>query len=193
MVTPYTPELKWSAGLQYEFDTGSLGHVHRPRRMSSSRTTSTPRAQPPTSLIESYTLTNARLAGAPRRDLWETAVEVTDVTDELYYPEPVPRPVRRGRPTWRQRNERRRDRPATHVRLYVDTQLLIGVTLSIGAAGGPDNPARRGGVSRPTARSRRRRSTRSTSARPMTSTLPMAARYGWRSITPTPRRCSTTP
>ena len=39
----------------------------------------------PTSLIEDYTLTNARLTWRSQEDLWEAAVEVTNVTDEVYF------------------------------------------------------------------------------------------------------------
>ena len=38
-----------------------------------------------TNLIDSYTLTNARLSWMGQEDVWEAALEVTNLTDELYY------------------------------------------------------------------------------------------------------------
>jgi len=84
MITPYTPENKLSFGAQYEF--------------SLARGTLTPRIDvsyqddiyanadnQPTNFIEGYTLVNARLTWRSIDDVWQLALEGTNLTDEYYY------------------------------------------------------------------------------------------------------------
>ena len=84
MITPYTPENKFSLGAQYEFEAG--------------RGTLTPRidasfqddvfsnaTNAPQNLIESYTLVNARLTWRSMNEDWRLALEATNLTDEYYY------------------------------------------------------------------------------------------------------------
>jgi iron complex outermembrane receptor protein len=84
MITPYTPENKFSFGAQYEFEVG--------------RGTLTPRIDAsfqddvfsnatngPMNLIESYTLVNARLTWRSVNEDWRLALEATNLTDEYYY------------------------------------------------------------------------------------------------------------
>jgi iron complex outermembrane receptor protein len=85
MVTPYTPELKWSAGLQYDWDTGSYGSFIARADVTFQDEMFTEGINTPTSLIEDYTLTNARLTWRSPEDVWEAALEVTNVTDEVYF------------------------------------------------------------------------------------------------------------
>lgn len=85
IVRAYSPEWKWSFGAQYELDLGDAGSLTP--RVDVSYTdevysSGTPRA---TARIAPYTLANARLAwSSPDRD-WDVALEVTNLTDKVYY------------------------------------------------------------------------------------------------------------
>lgn len=85
VVRAYSPEWKWSFGVQYAVDLGEMGTLTP--RLDASYTdevysSGTPRA---TARIAPYTLANARLTWQnPDRD-WEIALEVTNVTDKVYY------------------------------------------------------------------------------------------------------------
>lgn len=85
IVRAYSPEWKWSLGAQYEIDLGDVGSLTP--RVDVSYTdevysSGTPRA---TARIAPYTLTNARLTwSSPDRD-WDVALEVTNLTDKVYY------------------------------------------------------------------------------------------------------------
>jgi iron complex outermembrane receptor protein len=81
----YMPETKWSAGIQYEFVLGSLGTLTPRVDVSYQGDVYTNGTNRPTNLIESYTLTNARLTWRTADELWETSLEVTNVTDEYYF------------------------------------------------------------------------------------------------------------
>ncbi len=85
MITPYTPKWKWSGGIQYEIRIGEAGSL-TPRVDAAyqgdmfANGVNTVRNQ-----INAYTLVNARLTWrSPDRD-WEAALEVTNLTDKLYY------------------------------------------------------------------------------------------------------------
>jgi len=84
-ISPYTPELKWSVGAQYAFQLASGGSI-------------TPRVDvvyqdevygnsinSPTSLMDSYTLLNARITWRSEDNEWQVAVEGQNLTDELYF------------------------------------------------------------------------------------------------------------
>lgn len=84
-VRPYSPKWKWSIGAQYEIDLGEVGSL-TPRvdvaYTSAVYSSNTARA---TGRLPGYTVANARLAWrSPDRD-WEAALEVTNLTDKLYY------------------------------------------------------------------------------------------------------------
>ncbi len=85
IVRAYSPEWKWSIGAQYEVDLGGAGSLTPRVDMSYTDevySSGTPRA---TARIAPYTLTNARLTwSSPDRD-WDVALEVTNVTDKVYY------------------------------------------------------------------------------------------------------------
>jgi len=85
IVRAYSPEWKWSVGAQYEFDLGGMGSL-TPRVdanfTSEVYSSGNPR---PTARIAPYTVANARLTWRnPDRD-WEMALEVTNLTDKVYY------------------------------------------------------------------------------------------------------------
>jgi iron complex outermembrane receptor protein len=85
MVTPYTPEWKVSAGIQYSLPETSVGTFAIRFDASYQDDVYTSPTNEATNLIDAYTLVNARLTWkGPDRD-WEAALEVTNLTDELYY------------------------------------------------------------------------------------------------------------
>jgi len=84
MVAPFTPETKWSMGVQYEWPLASGGSVSA--RLDTAFTDDM-YANPnnaPTNLIENYTLSTARLTWTGM-DGWEAGLEITNLTDEYYY------------------------------------------------------------------------------------------------------------
>ena len=85
MVAPYTPENKASIGIQYAF-TLSGGGTFTPR-LDASYTDSVYAAatNAPTNLIDSYEVFNARVTWESASDLWEVAIEGTNLADEYYY------------------------------------------------------------------------------------------------------------
>ncbi len=85
IVRAYSPEWKWSLGAQYELDLGEIGTLTP--RVDASYTSEvyssgTPR---PTARIAPYTLVNARLTWRNPDSDWSVALEVTNLTDKLYY------------------------------------------------------------------------------------------------------------
>jgi iron complex outermembrane receptor protein len=85
MVTPYTPEWKWSIGAQYEVPLGGLGSL-TPRLDAARQSLVYGTAvNSPRTLIPGYTLANGRLTYRnPDRDL-EVSLEVTNIFDKYYY------------------------------------------------------------------------------------------------------------
>jgi iron complex outermembrane receptor protein len=105
-VTAFTPKTKWSAGVQYDFPLGGGGSlaarldvagqddvftdpVNSPaavdpleQRVPLNPVTSVPTV--PFNRISGYTLANARLTYRPPGDDWRLALEVTNLTDEVY-------------------------------------------------------------------------------------------------------------
>ena len=85
MITPYTPETKWSLGLQYAFTLGNGGTL-TPRIDASFQDEVYANAvNAPTNLIEDYTLVNARVTWQSVNAQWQLALEGTNLTDEYYY------------------------------------------------------------------------------------------------------------
>ncbi|MDX1563495.1 MAG: TonB-dependent receptor, partial [Gammaproteobacteria bacterium] len=85
MVTPWTPETTWSAGIQYDWtfnDGGTLGIRFDANFQDDVYGDAINAA---TNLIEGYTLANARLMWHSSDDDWEAALEITNLTDEIYY------------------------------------------------------------------------------------------------------------
>lgn len=85
MVTPFTPEWKASLGVQYSRPIGDLGTFTA--RLDGSYTSEVYglAVNAPTNLIPSYTLWNARLSWRSPDDVWDAALEVTNLSDKIYY------------------------------------------------------------------------------------------------------------
>lgn len=83
---PFVQKWRWSVGGQYEIDLGSAGTL-TPRVDVNSQSSyySTAINRPPFNLVPGRTLVNARLTYRdPSRD-WQVSLEVTNLTDRLYY------------------------------------------------------------------------------------------------------------
>jgi iron complex outermembrane receptor protein len=85
MISPYTPENKFSIGAQYEFMMGDLGSLTPRVDVSYQDDVFSTAVNSPMNLISDYMLTNARLTWRSPSDNWEVAAEVTNLTDEYYY------------------------------------------------------------------------------------------------------------
>jgi iron complex outermembrane recepter protein len=81
----YVPETKWSVGLQYEIPLGNFGSLTPRVDVSHQGELFTNGANAATNLIESYTLSNARLTWRSSDNSWESSLEVTNLTDEYYF------------------------------------------------------------------------------------------------------------
>ena len=102
MVTPYTPKWKWSFGVQYQFDFGNAGSL-TPRldgayqsdvftsaincgpALAATATQGAVCTAPNANHIAGYAAFNARLTWKSREGDWSAAVEVTNLTNKLYY------------------------------------------------------------------------------------------------------------
>ena len=86
MITPYTPEMKWATGLQYEFGRGSTwGSLIARADIIYQDEIFTEGLNAPSNLIEDYTLVNGRVTWRSETEDWEAALEVSNVTDEVYF------------------------------------------------------------------------------------------------------------
>lgn len=85
MVPAYMPETKWSVGIQYELELGTLGSLTPRIDVSHQGDLFTNGANAATNFIEDYTLASARLTWRTGDGDWETSLEVTNLTDEYYY------------------------------------------------------------------------------------------------------------
>ena len=85
MVSPYTPESKASLGLQYGFSVGPGGTLTPRIDVAYTDAVFSSAVNAPTNRIDSYTVVNARLTWESMSDVWEVALEATNVTDEYYY------------------------------------------------------------------------------------------------------------
>jgi len=85
MITPYTPELKWSIGAQYRFDLAENGNVNFRIDASFQDEVYSEATNTALNLIEDYILSNARIWWDSADDTWTAAVEIQNFTDELYY------------------------------------------------------------------------------------------------------------
>jgi len=86
MVTPYTPRWKASAGVQYDYPIGDRGSI-TPRLDVSYQASQF--ANPINDIawneIDGYTVLNGRLTWRSKSDLWQAALNVTNMTNKLYY------------------------------------------------------------------------------------------------------------
>jgi iron complex outermembrane receptor protein len=85
MITPYTPEDKASVGLQYAFSLSGGGTLTPRLDVSYTSEVYSNAVNAPTNLIGDYTLANARLTWRSSQEIWEIALEATNLTDEYYY------------------------------------------------------------------------------------------------------------
>jgi iron complex outermembrane receptor protein len=85
MVTPYTPEWKGSIGARYQFPMTSMGRFSIRADANYQSEIYTNATNDVFNLIDSYTLVNARLVWQSEEGQWESALEVTNLTDKLYY------------------------------------------------------------------------------------------------------------
>lgn len=82
---PYMPERKWSLGAQYELKLGN-GSTLTPRvDVSYQGDLYTNGNNRPSNYIGSYTLANARLTWRSSGEMWEAALEGTNLDDEYYF------------------------------------------------------------------------------------------------------------
>jgi iron complex outermembrane receptor protein len=84
MVAPYTPETKWSFGVQYDWPLANGGSLSARLDTVYTDDMYANSTNAPTNLIENYTLSSARLTWTGRNG-WEAALEVTNLTDEYYF------------------------------------------------------------------------------------------------------------
>jgi iron complex outermembrane receptor protein len=87
MISPYTPENKFSIGAQYELPLGDEWGTLTPRIDVAYTDDVFAGAvnDPTTNLIEDYALVNARLTWRSPDDVWQIALEGTNLTDKYYY------------------------------------------------------------------------------------------------------------
>jgi iron complex outermembrane receptor protein len=81
----YTPETKWSVGIQYDISLDSGGYVGIRLDTAYQSEMFTLPLNDWTNRIEERTLSNLRLMWHSSDELWESAVEITNVTDEYYF------------------------------------------------------------------------------------------------------------
>jgi iron complex outermembrane receptor protein len=84
MITPFTPERKYSAGMQYEWDIGA-GTVTPRVDWSYQSEFFTNALNGQTNLIDGRGLVNARISWANSDDTWEAALSGTNLADKFYY------------------------------------------------------------------------------------------------------------
>jgi iron complex outermembrane recepter protein len=85
MRTPYTPKVKANVGVQYEFPIGNSGSI-TPRFDASYQGELFANAvNSATSRIAPYAVMNARVTWRSTEETWQAALEVTNLTDKMYY------------------------------------------------------------------------------------------------------------
>jgi iron complex outermembrane receptor protein len=84
-VPPYTPETKWSMGIQYDHPLRSGGSLGFRVDASYQSDIYVLPVNGATNRIEGYTLSNARMMWRSADQMWDAAFEITNLTDEYYY------------------------------------------------------------------------------------------------------------
>jgi iron complex outermembrane receptor protein len=82
---PYTPEWKWSVGIQYEIDLGDVGTLTPRFDAAYQGEVFTAPANRSSNRIDDYTVANARMTWRNQEDDLEIAFEFTNIFDEYYY------------------------------------------------------------------------------------------------------------
>ena len=85
MVAPLTPKWKWSVGAQYEADLGDMGTLTPRIDASYQSATYFAAVNLPSNRVAGYTIWNGRLTYRAPDKKWEAALEVTNLTDKIYY------------------------------------------------------------------------------------------------------------
>ena len=85
MISPYTPELKWSAGVQYEIPLGASGSLTPRLDAAYQKEIYTTAVNSDRGKIDDYTVANARLTWRNADQQWESSLEVTNLFDEYYF------------------------------------------------------------------------------------------------------------
>jgi iron complex outermembrane receptor protein len=85
MVPPYTPETKWSVGIQYNVPLGDGGDFGIRLDTSYQSEIFVLPVNSWTNRIEGYQLSNLRLMWGSSDGLWDAAFEITNLTDEYYF------------------------------------------------------------------------------------------------------------
>jgi iron complex outermembrane receptor protein len=85
MITPYTPEDKWSLGAQYTFPEGRLGEFMIRVDGSYMSDVFADPANREVNRLEGYTLVNAILRWDAPDDAWRIEAQWLNLTDEVYY------------------------------------------------------------------------------------------------------------
>jgi iron complex outermembrane receptor protein len=84
-ISPFTPEWKWSFGIQYEFSLGNAGTLTPRFDASYQDDIYANSINSPAAAIDSYTLANARLTWRNMDEDLQVALEVNNLFDKLYY------------------------------------------------------------------------------------------------------------
>lgn len=84
-VPPYTPNWKWSAGVQYQFVLSDLGYLVPRFDVSYQDSIFTTASNSAFGAIESYVVANARLTWRNQGEDWEAAFEVTNLFNKYYF------------------------------------------------------------------------------------------------------------
>ena len=84
MTSPYTPDLKYSLGVQYAFDMGGNSVVSR-LDLSYQDDVYAHAINSENNRIEGYTLLNGRITWQSASKNWELSALVNNITDKLYY------------------------------------------------------------------------------------------------------------
>jgi iron complex outermembrane receptor protein len=85
MITPYTPEDKASIGIQYGFSLPGGGTFTPRLDVAYTSEVYANAVNASTNFIDGYTVANARLTWESQADVWEVALEATNLTEEYYY------------------------------------------------------------------------------------------------------------
>jgi iron complex outermembrane receptor protein len=85
MITPYTPEDKASLGIQYGFNLSGGGRFTPRLDVAYTSEVYANAVNAATNFIDGYTVVNARATWESAADVWEVAVEATNLTEEYYY------------------------------------------------------------------------------------------------------------
>jgi iron complex outermembrane recepter protein len=85
MTAPYTPENKFSLGLQYAFNVVAGGSLTPRLDFAYTDAVYSNAQNAPTNLIDSYSTVNGRITWRSSAEVWQVALEGTNLTDEYYY------------------------------------------------------------------------------------------------------------